>query len=509
MPILKPKAAETKPPATPPAPPQEAAKEEAPVRKVLYPKYDFQLAIGPKALDATTAKKLLGWKELPEGATDGYTLVDRNGKKVRLENNITNRPWYSSVTMGLLEKIKRKRWRFNFEPVIIGKTGLVLNGQHTLIAAVFAEQEYAKNTAHWSQWWEEAPTIDKGVAFGADEDDDVVNTMDTCKPRSLADVLYRSKFFRDMKADVRKVASRMTEWAIKFLWLRTGVDADAYAPKMNHSEAVDFLNRHERILECVKHIMEENSKGAISKYFSPGMAAGVLYLMGSATSDVDVYRPMTSPDESVLDWELWDKATDFWVLLGSGGKELHELRMAMGALGGEEADSVPSAREKLVVLAKAWKFFSVGDAFKAEELTPAYHTDQDGIKILAECPIFGGIDVGEAVAPPPPPPQTQEEIEAAKVAAEKEKADKLAEKEAEKTKKEAEKEAARKLKADATLRDREAKAQAKKDREAQDVPPPKATEETPEPAPPAPTPAPKPVARKPVGTPAPTKPKGK
>lgn len=387
-------------------------------RPVLYDTPRVDLCAGETAITEEYARELLGWvEETPDTKFGGdHLLLDEMGTKIRCTNNITNRPLYAENYRGLRQELLNKRWRLNGETIIIGVTGLILNGQHQLVALVLAEQVRNGDSAeHWKELHGDNPiTMDKAVFFGISEDDDVVNTMDTCKPRSLADVIYRSELFATMKASDRRQVSRNMDGAIRLLWLRTGAGLDAYSPKRTHSEALNFITRHPKLLESVKHIFEENKDGGITDKLrlSAGTASGLLYLMGSSSeaSNVDEYREATVPSEQSLSWDLWHKACDFWTELARKSNTMVAVRKALGQL-----QNGGTTSERLAILAKAWDCFVQDQKITEGLLKLSYTTDpSDGSSTLDECPAFGGVDLGnpketEALDPPPP---TEEEIQA-------------------------------------------------------------------------------------------------
>lgn len=362
-------------------------------RRVKYDKPVVRLLQGEKALTAKDARALLGW--LPESDPlkmgKDFLLKDLHGIKVQCGNNVTNRPLYMSVVLSLQQEILRGRWSLNLENRIIGKTGLVLNGQHTFIALVLAGQAWELAPEEYP-FWKEEPTIETSIGFGCDESDAVVNTMDTCKPRTLADVIYRSEYFSKMKDGDRKKLARLTEHAIKFLWNRTGVP-NAFGIRKTHSEFLDFLSRHTRLLQCVNHIFEENGDDKrISSLLSPGYSAGLLYLMGSDTTDATEYATDDSPNEKHLKWDHWDMACDFFVMIAGGAEKLKPLRAKIS----KAIDEVGlSLAEKTALFIKAWTTHVEGKPVNAKALSLKYGED-DGFRYLDECPIVGGIDQGDA-----------------------------------------------------------------------------------------------------------------
>lgn len=364
-------------------------------REVIYPEVQTQLGV----IDVEKAKALLGWTEESENVkfNDEFLLKTPgdDGVKVRCTNNVINRPLYMSIVRTLTQEILRGRWRLNGEPIIVGRTGLILNGQHTLIALILAAIEWSKSQGKWGDFWPEEPTIEKLVVFGIEETDEVVNTLDTAKPRSLADVIFRSEIFADVHRRDRTKLSKMLDFGIRFAWSRTGAGSDAYAPKMTFSEALDFLHRHPRMKDCVKHIYEENgTNNSIGKYLTPGASSGLMYLFAASATDEDgPYHVSSSPSEEMIDMSRWEKAAAFFVELAGGSPKMDEVRRAIGAMM-EEQEASQAAR--VAVLIKAWGSYVLGRPIKAKDLALEYTNDDDGLPVLTDSPYAGGIDLGDA-----------------------------------------------------------------------------------------------------------------
>ncbi len=372
-------------------------KRKPATREVVYDSVTVKVLKGADALTSDQAKELLGWEEESGTIKFGeYLVKDSNGNKVRCHQNINNRPIDFSNILKLKQEILRKRWYLNMENRIIGETGLILNGQHTLIALIMAVQDWQNNPDRWPEWKTE-PTIETSIAFGVCEDDEVINTLDTGRPRSFADVIFRSEYFADLPGSARNKAARSTEHAIKLLWQRTGVP-DAFAIRQTHSELLDFLDRHPKVLEAVIHIIEENTKGDISVYVTPGYAAGFLYLMGCSTSDAKQYQSAEQPSEDDLDFEMWDTACDFFVEL----PENQPLKTALAKIIDEDGGS---RAEKSAILVKAWQCVEADKPIAAAALKLKTEKDEWGFRHLVECPTVGGIDVGDEGLPDQPDPE--------------------------------------------------------------------------------------------------------
>lgn len=379
--------------------PKKPEPKKVEIREVLYPTIDVQLAIGPDAITAAKAKELLGWRVGSENVKlkkDHIFVRDMNGESVYMENNVINRPIYLGNVTTIKQDILQHRWQLNGETIIVGKTGQILNGQHTLIALVFACQEYEKNPGKWSHAWESEPTIEKLVVFGIDESDAVVDTIDTPKPRSLMDVVFRSSFYGNVRRKDRAVLSAMLQHAVKFVWRRTGANTDVFRPKMTHSEGIDFIERHPRILQSITHIFEENgSTNSLKDLLTPGYCAALHYLMAASATDEDnAYWTTTNPSEELIDFSRWDKANDFWVLLAAGDPNLVAVRQAIAA--GESDDYIQSTPlSKMSIIIKAWSQWIAGKVPTPKTLALDYVTNDDGVPVLSEIPDLGGIDLGE------------------------------------------------------------------------------------------------------------------
>ena len=437
-PATNPRKAKAAAPKTPKPLPMPAASTT-----VVHPEVVVELRDAANPITVEMAKHLLGWvEEEPQTDSspgtkfgDAYLLTDEAGHKVRCLNNTRNRPFEEGWSKKLAQDILNRHWMFNGEAIIIGKSGQVLSGQHRLIALVLAYQKWASDEQkyHWQEKWETEPVMHSVLVYGVDESSATTRTLDNVKPRSFADVLFtESGFFGKAKPNDRKVLARMVDYAIKLLWHRTGEKADAYSPQRTHSEGLEYLERHKKILPAVNHIFEENQEQAIAKYISPGTAAGAMYLMAACNTDGDVYRNADTRSERKIDLGTYEKAEEFWMLLGNGGPEFKALRSALRPVTETGEAIVMGQEEKLAVLAKAWKaYLATGKVRPSDcELDKAKNSDDELVVVDELARDFGGIDLGdpkahseEAEAADEP---SAEEQEAVKAEAERIKADKIA-----------------------------------------------------------------------------------
>jgi hypothetical protein len=376
-------------------PPTEEKTEERPI---IYPEPTSRFFLDDDPITIEKAKEILGWEEEPKKGTygDNFLFTLPSGSKVRCTNNETNRPFYPNVSAVLRQDILNKQWKLNGEPIILGKTGIVLNGQHSLVALILAGLELSDPDSPYHETWGTGePYFVKLVVYGISEDDATVNTMDTCKPRSLADVIYRAHYFKGAAKKDQKHLAKMLSSAIMMLWDRSGTFEDAHNVTRNHSVSIEYLNRHPKLLQAVRHIYEEddgkNNKNKIGRYLNRGYAAAALYLMGSSLSDSDDYYNANHPDESRLNWELWERACEFFVELASGCKSLKEIAEAKANIIDNHGAFNGSTAWALTV--KAWNLYAAKKPVTAEALALKFDFKDDGYH-LVETPYIGGIDVG-------------------------------------------------------------------------------------------------------------------
>lgn len=418
-------------------------------KPVLYPdvRVNGGNVIPPEALRLSAAKmrELLGWEDeenyavriTADGKTkkaqatfgEDYLLKDEEGKKVRCWRNTGNRPFDETHARRLAQDVLGGNWRFNGEAIIIGKYGSVESGQHRGAALVLASQIWAKNPDQWPRWKEE-PFIESLIVAGVSEAPDVLRTLDNVKPRSESDVIYTSEIFAKLSSADRKECSRMLAAAIDLLWKRTGAAGISEFEKYKtNSMALEFRERHPKLTTAVKHLFEENSERAISVLrLSAGAVAALMYLMGTSSSDCDVYHNAAPPSEKVLSFDNWEKAEEFVVELAKGDK-LASVRKALKGLIDADGGLGGRVNEKMAVVAKAWNLYAAGRAIEADDLALEYYQDAKGNTRLADDPTHqvGGIDLGQEAEAPDESEEapTEEEVATRKAEIRKAQADKL------------------------------------------------------------------------------------
>ncbi len=402
-------------------------------RPVQYPHYRVEICCNPVdgqnyagPITAAKAKKLLRWETESEYAErrmkedpkltekkckygDNYLLKNYAGEKVRCWSNARNRPFDPTHAAKLAQDILNRNWELNLENIIIGETGLVLSGQHRLCALILAVEErhatkVKNNKSHWEEFWEEEPYLETTIAFGAKETDKVMRTYDNVKTRTLADTIFTSPFFaRITTSEDRKEVCKMMDSAVDLLWKRTK-QATNWSKHQTHSSSLDFLDKHPKIEACVKHIFDNNKNRVISNLkLNPGGCAGMMYLMGSSSTDgEEYYYPQSPKEEKQLQWDHWDKTLEFWTgLVDSKNEQFNVLRDTLATLqinlsGMLEGAAVPE-KIKHMVISIAWNVFleeqEINEGMLDLKRYIGYNEKKQKLMISEE-PTVGGIDCG-------------------------------------------------------------------------------------------------------------------
>lgn len=328
-----------------------------------------QLLTGPNALTSARARSLLGWAEVrkPRDAN----LRDATGKHIRLSNARRCRPLDTWVTRGIVQDVLHRHLRFNGEPITLGASGQVLSGLELAVGFVLACQEWGLSK-HWRAYWKREPTLETLLVTGVDESDQTYRTLHRARPLTVSDALYRSEYFAGYGHAERDRCSRVTEAAIAFLWGRCGYDRESFnphAPLRTVAESLAFLERHPRLLECVRFVHELfRTRRAGERPFTPpgarylphGWAAGLLYLMGSSQS----VRAKYDRSERSLNWKAWGRACAFWREIADG--PFRYVRGANGDYLFAEGEGKPE--ERLMAIIRTWNGQDTVGGIDLEEL---------------------------------------------------------------------------------------------------------------------------------------------
>lgn len=361
-------------------------------REVLYSEVNATVYSGDSPMTEAEAMTCLGWTEptAEQGKFKEFNLFDIHNRTIVCTNLNMQRPFYRQVAADLMYDILHGYWQLNLESIIIGETGTVVDGKHRLAALVLACQEYRRNPEMYP-CWDKDPTIEVLVAFGAKETKEVINSIGTGKPRSLADSLFASGVLSpDLDAKARRQHSKVTEFCIRMLWHRTGAVQNAYSPRIRHPEAIDFLDRHATIHQCVRTIIEENGgkHRRLDKMVSLGMAAGLLYMMGATTDDDgDLYRKQDQPIEEMIAFSNMEQAEKYWLNLSTGDATVKAVQTAIAKLVELGSNNV---EEHVGIIIKGWIAFQEKGSVTAKDLHLKVTTDDNGYRSLVEVPVVPG-----------------------------------------------------------------------------------------------------------------------
>ena len=381
-------------------------------REVIYPKLRTTIHSGSKPIDVAMAKKLLGWEEEPEDEDDWGNdfLLRVDGRKVRCTNNLRNRPLYRANVEAIKQDILRNQWRLNGETLIVGKTGTVLNGQHTLVALVLASLAYEEHPDIYEDL-EAAPTLSKIVVYGVSEDDDVVNTLDTCKPRRLTDILFRSAVFQEMPKPIQKKAAGLAASSSDDIWRELWKKSDLVGGRERPTipEKVEFLSCHPRLIECVLFVLEADGSEDLLKRFFPRLQVVVrlVYLMSNTEADPTKYYEAFPVGEDRLDFAHFEKAKEFFLKIARGDKSVRGLVDARRALG-EDLQAPVQLGEMVAMTIAAWHQWLESGKCTQDKIYPEMEKI-DGMMQLKESPLIGGIHMGDDGYLPTDP--TESEVE--------------------------------------------------------------------------------------------------
>lgn len=418
-----------------------APNEAAPV--VLYPEIVCELAEGVNAITCQRAKDLIGWEteieyrerlKTTELFEDDYFTTDGYDRKIRCRKNNSNRPYERARASKHKQDILNKRWSgpngngesINGEPLIIGRYGNILSGQHRIAGFIEACETWEKPSCKsvWKQLWATMPVLDTLIVYGISEVPKVTRTIDNTATRTLADVLFAdAQAYKGHPVSVRKQLCRETEQAVRLLWERSGVSYyHSHLPSRTHSEACDFFEGHPKLQECIQVVHKLNEGGHLNPIIGPGYAAALLYLQAVSATSAKRYRETALPNEQLLEFSRWEQAKGFWKVLADKGPRLAALRHVRRPIEGDlptnwtgyvfvptESESA-GGHERVAVLAKAWQYFLAAKEPKAKSLQLEYaikYFDDGSIRTweLNEDPKIGGIDIGREGYP-----QEEEEL---------------------------------------------------------------------------------------------------
>lgn len=395
------------------------------LRKVVHTEEKAKFYRGDHLMTPEIMKKLLGWRsEKDEGETKefgtDYLFKDRNGEKIRLDNNETNRPFRLGLAMEYANEMLRGKWELTGEPIIIDETDNFQSGQHRGVGLILAEQIRKENPEPWKEYGVRGPiAISILVVTGISQKASVVDRIDLGQKRSLGDVLYRNHEFVNEKSPLTSAEQKMLNNtlanAARVVWLATGGKLVSDAPKFFHSEALDLLERHPRLKEAVEFIVTaDGEEKSIRSLVSLGTAAGMFYLMGTCETDTKKWDDGSVEEPNFKSWESKDpkdrSAETFWELFASGAgldKDspilvLRRYLASASASGAHERDEIVG------VIKNAWiAYYSGKKVSGVNDLKPGRVKVKE--KSIIDMPHVGGLDVHRD-----PPPKVEKAPKAEK-----------------------------------------------------------------------------------------------
>lgn len=368
-------------------------------------------AVGTKAGPITVEqmKQLLGWEVAESG---DFLFRDKDGNKIRLKNNKTNRPFRMNLADRYANEMLRNKWKLNGESIVVDDKNNIIIGQHRGVGLIFAEQMRLADPDQWTQYGTKSEmTLETILVKGVSSKKDVADTADLGQKRSLGDVLFRNHEFKGDRKEQQKLANAYAV-AIRLCWIRLGGKQVSDAPHFPHSEALDFTKANPMLKDACEIICELDGGGGaegkkISSLVSLGYAAGLLYLMGTAKTN---RNKVAEEGSKAISTTLWSKAKKFWSAFASGanlsaGDPVLILRNLLVKV---ETGSGQGRDELVGMIVKAWNLWVDGAKAEPKDIRLKKTTDDNGRKILAEFPRIGGLDVTVEI---PEEEEVKEEVE--------------------------------------------------------------------------------------------------
>ncbi len=376
-----------------------AKSKKAPKRDVKYPELSSDILVGDKALTIEQSMELIGWQEEPEGeqwGADHCAIISKMyGKKVRLLNNAFNRPIPIGSLKQYIQEILQGNWILNGENMILGCTGQVMSAQTRLCAHILAEKERLENLAHWKSIHPNPIVLETFIAYGVEETDQVFRTLNTGKPATVSDTLYRSPLLAAVASEDRNKVAKVLDRAIGKLWHRLGYDIDQWADIRTNTEAQVFLVNHATLVDCCTYLHGENKEGGISDVVPLGTASALFYLMAASGSDHDAYheaRAKGKASEKKVDLKNYSKAEKFWFDLAHDEAWTVPIKDKIAAYVTQGLGI--AVRE--AVLCLAWKQYLAEEEITVKSLKVALTPKKDDqVQYLAENYPIDGIDRGD------------------------------------------------------------------------------------------------------------------
>ena len=251
------------------------------------------------------------------------TITPQEAAEILTAKNFSNRPISQRVVDKYAQEMKQKRWKLSGEPLIFGKSGRLLDGQHRLKACV------ASNTS-----------FETVVVKGAE--DHAFDVIDDGKTRTMADVL----------AINGAVNAQVLAPGLRFMWdYASGVWRKGKRSVIPTKQLMEkLLDRHIGLKDSVKlySLLRARPGGML---LPPSLGVGLHYLF------------------SLIDQE---KADDFMTSLQSGLNldAGHPVLVLRAKLIGDERRAAKKIRQEAqyTYAVKAWNAFVADKKIKPQLL---------------------------------------------------------------------------------------------------------------------------------------------
>lgn len=362
-------------------------------REVKYPQIEINNQVVPREkfrLTYSIVKAILGYvtedeyvaRRMQKGVTDKIakgefeklwpkmSLTGPDGKKAVCEHNAHNRSFQLPLALDYQQDFIVRKFLLNGEAFIVDEYGDVISGQHRGVGYIWAVQQWRKEP-RWRKYWPEEPIYETVLVCGVPGTQDIRASLDNVRTRQLSDTYETSDLFSDLEPIPKKECCRMLDAAIDLLWKRTGQRFREHENRQTHRASHEFLGRHPKLIEAVRHLFNQNKERAISlAKLSPGQCSALMYLMAASGSDGKRYRDSDPPSEEQVDLRYWDKAKDFWSLLASKATAMVPVLNALNAVVSGNYGTLEMADKKTAVIVQAWNQWSTGQKLSPESVAP-------------------------------------------------------------------------------------------------------------------------------------------
>lgn len=373
--------------------------------KIIYDKVEVRLCDKSDPITVELAKEIMGYEELPEKSQVEHHL--KLGKRrIRFNNNNTNRPLRIGIAKKYANDMLRKKWKLNGETIVIDNRGGVQSAQHRLIGLILAEELRQENVSYWKEnyKWHGPVSFEGILVTGISDHKEVTDTLDLGQKRTLADVVFRNRTFegKDVTDTDQKALATILATAAKVVWMRMDRKQVSDAPHFPHSEALEFIESHPKLVDASLFVYnEDGGKGAdgqkIKRFVNLGYAAALLYLQASTATDADQYE-----EEGLVNFDNWDKACEFWVNFASGANleadnPILVLRNYLPKVSPSGAFGQANVQG---VIINAYNLWAEGQKAKGAQLKVKTGKDPRTERpVLLETPRLGGLDIEREYIP--------------------------------------------------------------------------------------------------------------